>query len=944
MKLTLDPGTLVAERFRIERFIAEGGMGEVYEATDEVLGESIALKFLSQRNIDDEQVQRRFRREIQLARKVTHPNVCRLYDVFQHATPLPGVVHGSVEVTFVTMELLEGETLEDRIANGGAMSEEEALPIVVQMCHALAAAHDVGIVHRDFKSNNVMLVPADEGRVRAVVTDFGLARSMYPGDPSRTPLTADQLILGTADYMAPEQITGDPVSPRSDVYALGVVMFEMLTGRKPYTAPNPMQLLVLRVSHPPTPPRDFVPDISEEWESVILQCIDEDPKERPASPRDIVRGLELTEAAEIGLGISDPSGTGTYRDSKVHAKGTPAGDIRQWWKAAGVATGIVLAALVAFLAARDAPPPDDTPSAFSPRRITSAEGLEIDPALSPNGDRLAYSAEGDDGRFRLYLRNLAPRNPGNAEDAGTEASDGPVLLTPTLGDAFEAAWSPEGDRLAFHVRGDLHGLWMLPMSDGSTAELGSPERLLERGARPSWSPSGELVAFQSLSSPQLSDTSVPALDRSLIEIIRLKGRETETVTRPGLPAGGHASPVWTPDGRFIVFNSVRRFAGELWAVEVTSDGKAAESEPIPIVAGGLAAYDPVVSPDGRFVYFVSRTREVKVLWRQRIDRDSLEPVGAPQEVAGIGLSSIRQPTVSKNGRLVFSAFHTRSNLWQVRLDPATGTPDPNFLPSQLTRGNDRYNRPAFSPDGRNLAFDHWKLGVEIDVFVQDLESGTRTQLSEGLGTNSHPSWLADGRVAFTEDRDGAKQVVAVDPSNGSKQVLATLSYADDWGVVSPDGTHLAYYSEVGGSHDIWLRTLPDGTSWAFTQHDEAAAFPVWSPDGRWLAYQVRKRGAEGTDLWVQSLDGGEAQRLVWDPGHSWPYSFSPDSRRVAYAAMRNGSWNLWWVDRISGERHQITHSLSSTTYLRYPLFSPYGTSIVYEQAETLSDLYAVELD
>ena len=907
-------------------------MGEVYEATDEVLGEPIALKFLSQRNIDDDQVQRRFRREIQLARKVTHPNVCRLYDVFQHSLPLPGVARGSAKVTFVTMELLEGATLEDRIEKGGPMSEDEALPIVVQMCHALAAAHDVGIVHRDFKSNNVMLVPADDGRVRAVVTDFGLARSMYPGDPTRTPLTADQLILGTADYMAPEQITGDPVSPRSDIYALGVVMFEMLTGDKPYTAPNPMQLLVLRVSHPPTPPREFKPDISDDWESVILQCLDEDPAERPASPRDVVRGLGLTETAEIGLGISDPSSTALYFDPRSLNEGTPAGDVRQWWKAAGVAAGIVVLALVAFFASRSAPTADDRLPAFSPQRVTTAEGLEIDPALSPNGEQLAYSAEGGDGRFRISLR-----------DIGDGSSD-PTLLTPTLDDAFEAAWSPDGRRLVFHVRGDLHGLWLLEVGDGAVG-IGSPERLLERGARPSWSPDGEKVAFQSTSSPLLSDTTVPALERSVIEVVRLAGRETETLTMPGLPPGGHAAPVWTPDGSFVVFNAVRRSEGELWAVEVLSDGSVAAREPVAIVTGDLAAYDPVVSPDGRYVYFVSRSREVKALWRQAVDRNTMEPVGEPQEVAGIGLSSIRQPTVSGTGRMVFSAFHTRSNLWQVRLDPATGEPDPNYVPSQITRGNDRYNRPAFSPDGNRLAFDHWKLGVDIDVFLQDLKSGERTQLSEGSGTNSHASWLADGRVVYTEDRDGGKRLVAVDPASGAKKELAALDATDDWAVVSPDGTHLAYHTDSGGrSLDIWLRKLPDGTPWAFTRHGEAAAFPVWSPDGRWLAYQVRKRGFEGTDLWVQSLDGGEPLRLVSDPGHSWPYSFSPDNRRIAYAAQRGGTWNLWWVDRLTGERRKITESRSTTRYLRYPLFSPYGTSIVYEQAETLSDLYSVELD
>ncbi len=320
-------------------------MGEVYEAKDRVLGEHVALRFLSHRNVGDDQIARRFRREIQLARKVTAPQrLPHLRRLLPRGRGAAACRAEKARIAFVTMELLDGETLEAYVQRRGRLPEEDALPIVVQMCQALDAAHAAGIVHRDFKSNNVMLVrdrrltgsrrprrrprqrqsaksrrPHGERRrrerragqggyardeFRVVVTDFGLARSTdNQASSNRSPLTVDQLIIGTADYMAPEQIHGDAVSPQSDLYALGVVMFEMVTGRKPYSAPNAMQLLVKRINEKPAQPRDFVPSISHLWESTILRCLETDPKDRPLSAREVLRELEATTVVDTdGLG------------------------------------------------------------------------------------------------------------------------------------------------------------------------------------------------------------------------------------------------------------------------------------------------------------------------------------------------------------------------------------------------------------------------------------------------------------------------------------------------------------------------------------------------------------------------------------------------------------------------------------------------------------------
>ncbi|MFY9552421.1 MAG: serine/threonine-protein kinase [Thermoanaerobaculia bacterium] len=201
----LPEGEVLAGRFRITRFIARGGMGEVYEAEDLVLKERVALKTIRADVAGDERTMERFLREVHLARSVTHPNVARTYDIFPQGP-----------VTFLTMELLSGETLAQRLARSGRMRPEEALPLVEQMAAALAAAHEAGVVHRDFKSANVMLSPDERrpGGARAVVTDFGLARRNRPGRGSQTSLTATEAVMGTPDYMAPSRSKAAKSPPR----------------------------------------------------------------------------------------------------------------------------------------------------------------------------------------------------------------------------------------------------------------------------------------------------------------------------------------------------------------------------------------------------------------------------------------------------------------------------------------------------------------------------------------------------------------------------------------------------------------------------------------------------------------------------------------------------------------------------------------------------------
>ncbi len=272
---SLEDGALVGRRYRIVRFIAAGGMGEVYEARDEELGALVALKAIRGERAGDARATERFRREIALARRVTHEHVARVFDVGFH--------HGRV---FLTMELLAGESLAERIARG-PLREDEALPLVEHMCAALDAAHDAGVVHRDFKSSNVMLVPAADG-TRCVVTDFGLARAAE--DPSQS-LSRDTALLGSPPYMAPEQVEGGDITAATDHYALGIVMYEMVTGTLPFVADQPLTVALMRLTRDPEPPRARMPALSAAWNDTILRLLARDPAARFARAQDVIDAL-----------------------------------------------------------------------------------------------------------------------------------------------------------------------------------------------------------------------------------------------------------------------------------------------------------------------------------------------------------------------------------------------------------------------------------------------------------------------------------------------------------------------------------------------------------------------------------------------------------------------------------------------------------------------------
>jgi len=283
-KSAFSPGDVVVGRYRIVRVIGSGGAGEVYEATDTQLGGSVALKTLRPALAGHAIQLERFRREIQNARKVTHFNVCRIFDI-----GIDGA--RGRERFFLTMELLAGKSLAQRLELAAAYAVDEALPIAEQIAEGLQAAHDAGVVHRDLKPGNIMLLAPPTGRLapRAVITDFGIALSDEQGDIR---LTQSGELVGTPEYMAPEQADLGPALPASDIYAFGLILYEMLSRRRPFdAAETPLGTVLKRRREPPRPLREVLPGADRNWEATIARCLERDPARRFTRASDVVAAL-----------------------------------------------------------------------------------------------------------------------------------------------------------------------------------------------------------------------------------------------------------------------------------------------------------------------------------------------------------------------------------------------------------------------------------------------------------------------------------------------------------------------------------------------------------------------------------------------------------------------------------------------------------------------------
>lgn len=549
-------------------------------------------------------------------------------------------------------------------------------------------------------------------------------------------------------------------------------------------------------------------------------------------------------------------------------------------------------------------------------QATAWSSLDMYPSFSPDGNSIAYSSD-HNGTFEIYIKQLAP--------GGRE-----IQLTTDGRQNFEPAWSPDGKLIAYYskLRG---GIWLVPAFGGAARQL------TEFGSRPAWSRDGSMIAFQSGLLYDFGPASPAAIPPSTIWTMPAGGSSPKQITRVGNPVGGHGSPSWSPDGKRIVFATSDAGVGEIWSVSANGDELKQMSK--------RNGYDPVYSPDGESIYFAAGDRLASSwgLLRLRVSPQSGEALGDAVVVNNTGATIYKHLSISADGKkIACAALQLINNLSAIPAAPdsalAKGSP---VVLTQDT--NYRKTMPAFSPDGRKIAYVLVRTGASQDIWLMDADGKNPTQLTtDPTADNALPSWFPEGdRVAYESVRQGRHTMRAVNLQTGRDQFLFESEQQEGWPRLSPDGRQFAFNSTKSGTINVWTIPVEGGESKQLTFDQELMGFPSWSPDGRLIGFEM-KRG-DDSHVAIMPSGGGQIVQLTSDRGQSFAGNWSPDGSKITFAGERNGIWNVWWVSVKDKTEKQVTNYKKLDAYVRYPAWSPLGNQIVYEYSETTGNIWLMEL-
>jgi Tol biopolymer transport system component/DNA-binding winged helix-turn-helix (wHTH) protein len=539
----------------------------------------------------------------------------------------------------------------------------------------------------------------------------------------------------------------------------------------------------------------------------------------------------------------------------------------------------------------------------SPRPLTAdMRHYYMFPALSNGGGLVAYSYARE-GFMEVFVRGLAE---GSSERQIT--SDG--------GGNIQAAFSPDGRWLAYHSR-RKGGIWVVPSTGGV------PQQVANFGAFPSWAPDNETLVF----------TSVGSLSsQGQLWTVR-RGSPPAPLTQAGNPLGGHTAPAWSHDGRFIVFRVGRDAIREIWLVG--RDGGTPS-----LIAGNATPSTPRFAPDDRAIYWIGVTADsTPCLMRVNLTAAG-QTVGTPTEVLPMPGYYPESFSIGRDHTAVFALVRGRVNLWSIDLDPAGDA----GVPKQLTFDDAGNSAPSYGPDGR-IAFVQAGPSRRATAWLMDEDGSNREQLLAGYqGWTLVPQWDSRGSRLFVTLADAEKQPLSFAWVDLATRKATRFAVAPDggsnWPTLSPDAKRVAFHViDSRGVINVWIQDLDTGSRRQITFDGESMSYPRWSRDGKWLAVNV-KRG-NSANVGVVPVAGGDVEHLTSGAGQRWPYSFSPDHDRVAFAESAGGVWNIRAVSRSTGIVTTLTQFPSGVA--RYPAWSPAGDRIVFERSEETSGLWTAKL-
>jgi len=820
--VTLAAGTRLGP-YEILSAIGAGGMGEVYKARDTRLERDVAVKILRPSDSTSEEMKQRFEREAKAISQLSHPNICALYDV------------GSHEGTeYLVMEYLEGETLASRLVKG-ALPLQQSISIGVQIADALDRAHRQGIVHRDLKPGNVMLT---KGGVKLL--DFGLAKTLAPqAQPSgltsmptmASPqhLTRQGTILGTFQYMAPEQLEGGEADARSDIFSFGAVLYEMATGKKAFDGKSQASLIGSILKDNPPPASSIAPMTPPALDRLIATCLSKDPEDRLQTAHDVK--LQLQWVGEGGSQAGLPAPVAARRKNREKLAWTLA--------AAAALAALVLAVGFVRRAPRVSPP---IFAAIPPPEKTFVESI----ALSPDGRTLAFTAGKAGAQPGLWIRTLG--SPAAQPVSGAEEASFPF-------------WSPDSRFIGYFTQGSLK---KIDPSGGPALTVCDAAR----GVGGTWNRDGTIVFGPTPTSPLFR---VPAA-----------GGKPEPVTRldASLHVTAHRYPAFLPDGRHFLYmaaNLSGNTGDPANSIRVGSlDGRTDKT-----VVAGIASNPSFVA--GHLLY----SRE-GALFAAKMDPAGLEVQGDPIPVAQrLNLTNwygYVQFTASDDLLLSIPAFAIPSQLaWFGRNGRPAGTVGEPGL----------WVGPRLSPDGRRIAVGVLDLGRNTsDIWLYDAAGGAGTKFVFGNGNNFGPVWApASDRLLFSSDRKskGARQDLWTKSLDGSVEEVFLESpdnrWPEDW---SADGKSLSLDNVTAQgkrNNQLWIAEMAgEKKVRPFATEANFQGNSRFSPDGRWLAYESDESGR--SEVYVRPFPGPGGRWQISTAGGGQPH-WRRDGKELTFLTPEN---------------------------------------------------------
>ncbi len=821
--MTLSSGTRLGP-YEILGPIGAGGMGEVYRAHDPRLGRDVAIKVLPSHLSASPEVRARFEREARAISKLNHPHICTLHDIGHHDG-----------TDYLVMELLEGETLAHRLEKG-PLPLAEVLRHGIEIASALDVAHRGGIVHRDLKPGNIMLT-----RAGAKLMDFGLARAtglavaaagLTESPTVSRPLTAEGAIVGTLQYMAPEQLEGREADARADLWALGCVLYEMATGRRAFGGTSQASLIAAVLKETPRPMVELQPLTPPALDRIVTQCLAKDPDERWQSAGDLARELEWIRGGSSQVGAPAAPAAGSQVRSRARE--------RLLWSAALLA--VVLAALASLVIPRLlSQSPRPSVSRFTipaPDDVTLLIHAGV-PTISPDGRTLAFLAVDSAGTGQIWVRpldSLAPR-----ALIGTEGGYLPF-------------WSPDSRFIGFFAGGKLK---KIPAAGGSAEVLCDARD----GRGGSWSREGVIVFAPDAAGPLFS---VPASGGAPTQVTYLDSTRQET---------GHRWPYFLPDGRRFLFVALPERQGNFDAYAGSLDS----GERKLILSAGAA---PTFAAPGYLIY----VRGVSVV-AQRFDARRLsfagEPVTLGEAPSPLPLfDAAQRVTASDDGVMAHlgAGLPNTELTWFDRQGHPIG---------KIPVPPGRYESVSLSPDGKKLCMDRQSSASAVDLWLLDLDRPVPTRFTFGPSTNHLAVWSPDGsQIAFDSNRSGPWDIYvkAVSGAGQEQPLLTSSALFKNLSQWSPDGRFLVYETpEPETGWDLWL--LPTAeihtpVSYLSTPFNER--WGTISPDGRWMAYYSDESGR--WELYVQSFPA---------PGSKYQVSSTGCGFALFSAWVRDGRELIW---------------------------------------------------